>query len=108
MRQQFTEHRASPRVDRHVEMHIQAVFGMVGSLAGQGDPLDVRAHRLDLDVRQARVFLVHSYPPTSQRDTPPRRAVKETRARLDFALEVLVDRWGDVELRNTGRRKPWA
>jgi len=89
MGQEFAQHGARARVDREVEMDVQAVLGVVRTLARQGEALEVRAHRFDLDVRKPLKLVIHRYPPTPLRDTSPSRAVKETRRRLDFASEVV-------------------
>src|SRR2546430_11518920 len=72
VRQQLAEHAAGLGVERHAEVQVELVFGVIGALAGEREALRVGSSRIHLDLGDGLVFgAVHlAEPPGWMRDTP--------------------------------------
>src|SRR5437899_10594784 len=79
--QELAQHRAGPRVERHLEPQVELIFRVIGTLTGEREALRLRSGGVDLDLR-ARLVLgaghghLRGQPPGFGRATPPPRVVK--------------------------------
>src|SRR5213593_3191370 len=108
MGQELAQHRAGPRVERHLETQVELILRVIGTLTGECEALGLRSGGVDLDLRERLVLgAVHGHlrgqPPNSVRDTPPGSGVKA--AHLPGV--ATFQPWDDAESRNTGRPKRW-
>src|SRR5438309_1429476 len=56
MGQQFAQHGAGPRVERHLEAQVELVLGVIGTLAGEREALGPRSGSVDLDLGERLVL----------------------------------------------------
>src|SRR2546422_981129 len=50
--QELAQHRAGPRVERHLEPQVELIFRVIGTLTGEREALRLRSGGVDLDLRE--------------------------------------------------------
>src|SRR2546423_11724779 len=112
--QQLAQHRAGPRIERHLEPKVELIFRVIGTLTGEREAPGLRSGGVNFDLRDRLVLrAVHGYlrgqPPGSVRDTPPGGGVKAAHLPgvTTFRSWRCNQPWDDAESRNTGRPKRW-